>query len=254
IREINADTRRAHGRAVNQAVTARADHRAHRRRANHFAQAQRPESRGKHLGVGSRAPILQHDLRSEIAGEGTAAGLCAARLPDLILALHQDREQFLLDVAATIPALVDDHRFFVAELANLFFELAQARRVHRLNVQIADASAGQLVNFLAALFYPALITKAAVRHAIDGFDPGAPSTIFAGFVVESNFDLAIETIVQKLPVLVSGLDLLAANRNQVIANINFDPVFVGRAVLVNVSDAITTRCRVRLQLNPEMAG
>ena len=69
---------------------------------------------------------MQHDLRSEVAGERTAAGLGAARLPDLIFALHQNRQQLLFDVAAAVPALIDDQRFLVAELANLFFELAQA--------------------------------------------------------------------------------------------------------------------------------
>ena len=40
-----------------------------------------------------------------------------------ILALHQDREQLLLDVAAAIPALVYDERLLFSVFVNFFLEL-----------------------------------------------------------------------------------------------------------------------------------
>src|SRR5205085_1999226 len=127
-------------RTIDQRITTRANDRAHRRRANHFPEAQRPETRGKHLSIRRRAPVLQDNLRPEISGEWPARGFDAAGPPDFVFALHQNRQQLLFDVTAAVPTLIDDHRFLVAELANLLLELSQARRVHRPNVNVADAA------------------------------------------------------------------------------------------------------------------
>ena len=97
---------------------------------------------------------------------GRPDGFGAARLPDLVLALDQDRQQLLFDVAAAVPALVDDQRFLVADLADLLFELAQGGLVHRLDVQVADAAVRELLDLLAALFHPAFVAKLAVGLAV----------------------------------------------------------------------------------------
>src|ERR1043165_143879 len=159
IREVNADARRAHRRAIDQRITARANYGAHRRRADGLTQSQRFESGREHLGVGSRAPGLPHDLRPEVTRERTPAGFDATWLPDFVFALHEDREQLLFDVTAAVPALIDDHRFLVAELANLFLELSQGRLIHRADVQIADAAIRHLIYFLPAFFYPTIVTQ-----------------------------------------------------------------------------------------------
>src|SRR5215470_11444664 len=126
IGQIDAHAGRAHCRTIYQRVTARADDRAHRRRANSLAQAQGLEAGGEHLGVRGRAPVLQDRLWAEETGEGAARRLGPARLPDLVLALDQDGEQLLFYVAAAVPSLIDDERLFVAVLADLFLELAKA--------------------------------------------------------------------------------------------------------------------------------
>src|SRR6185369_15426858 len=125
--------------------------------------------------------VLQNDFWSEEACKRTARRFSAARLPDLILPLDQDRQQLLFDVATTIPTLIDDHRFLVAILAQLFFKPAQRWRIHRLDVQVADASARQLINFLAALLHPTLVTQLAVSAGRDRFDARVPRTIFRRF-------------------------------------------------------------------------
>src|SRR5262249_20139010 len=160
-------------------------------------------------------------------GERTAACFGAARLPDLIFALHQNRQQLLFDVAAAVPALVDDHRILVAEFANFFFELPQTWLVHRANMNVADAAIGKFVNFLPPLFHPALVSQRCVRGGVDGFDARLPGAFFSWFAVEGDFDFAIETIVEQLPIFIAGLDLLAADRDQVIASLHFYPVFIG---------------------------
>src|SRR5712691_5966075 len=86
-------------------------------------QPQRAEAGREHLRVRRRAPVLQHDLRTEEAGERPRVRLGAARLPDLIFALYQDAEQLLIDVAAAVPSLIDDQRLLAAILAQLFLEL-----------------------------------------------------------------------------------------------------------------------------------
>src|SRR6185369_6672353 len=133
-----------------------------RRRTNNFPESQRTEARREHLRIRRRAPVLQNDLRSEETCKRTTRRFSAARLPHLILALDQNREQLLLDVAATIPTLIDNHRFLVAILAQLFLEPAQRRRIHRLDVQVADPTIRELINFLPAIFHPTLITQLAV--------------------------------------------------------------------------------------------
>jgi hypothetical protein len=77
----------------------------------------------------------------------------------LIFALHEDRQQFLFDVAAAVPTLIDNQRFFVAELANLFFKLSQRRLIHRADMHVTDAAIRHLVDFLPALFHPTIVPK-----------------------------------------------------------------------------------------------
>ena len=47
--------------------------------------------------------------------------------------------------------LVDHHPLFVAEFTQLFLELGKRRRVHRLDVQVTDATARKLVGQRAAV-------------------------------------------------------------------------------------------------------
>ena len=94
----------------------------------------------------------------------------------------------------------------------------------------------------------------AVGHRVDGFNARFPRAVFAGFVVEGDFDFAIETIVEQFPVLIAGLYLLAADRDQVIANFYLDPIFVGWTIFVNIADAITSCSFVRLQIDAEISG
>src|SRR6185369_9111404 len=238
--------------SIDQAVTARTDHSTHRRRTNNFPESQRTEARREHLRIRRRAPVLQNDLRSEEARKRTARRFSAARLPNLILALDQDREQLLFDVAAAIPALIDHHRFLVAKLAKLFLKLSQRRWIHCLDVQVADTSARKLVDFLPALFDPPVIAQLRVNLRRNGLNSRLPGAVLRRFIVERNGDLAIERVVQKRPVIVTGFHLLAVDRDQVVAVLDAYPVFIGWPIFIDVSDAITSGGSVRLELDAEV--
>ena len=88
---------------------------------------------------------------------GRSVGSTPAGLPDFIRALNQDRQQFLLDVAAAVPALVDDQAFLVTELGQVLLELRQRRLIHRLDVQVSNPAAGELIDLLAPFFHPAVV-------------------------------------------------------------------------------------------------
>ena len=190
---------------------------------------------------------MQHHLRAEEAGERAARRFAAARLPDLIFALHQDGQQLLFDVAAAVPALVNDQRLLVAVLANLFLELAQRRLTHRLDVQVADAPVRHFLNHLAPLPYPALVMELAERLHRHRLDARPPRAVFIRLVVERHRHLAVQAVVQQLPVIVARLHRLAVNGDQVIAALDLHPVFIRRAVFVNRCHFITTRRGVRLK-------
>ena len=66
-------------------------------------------------------------FRAEEAQEGACCGLRAAWLPYLILTLHQNSKQFLIDVAPAVPALIDDQRVFVTVLSQLLLETGGER-------------------------------------------------------------------------------------------------------------------------------
>ncbi len=126
--------------------------------------------------------------------------------------------------------------------------------IHRPNVNIAHPPLRKIFNFFASLFHPAFVTESRIRIRIDSFNARSPGAIRAGLVVESNFDFAIEPIVEQLPVLIAGFDLLAVNRDQVIAHTDLHPILVGRAIFVDIADAITSRRRVRLKFDAEITS
>ncbi len=98
-----------------------------------------------------------------------------------------------------------------------FSNFLQRRLVHRLNVKIADATARKFIHLLAALFHPTLIAQLAVGIGRNRFDSSLPGTFFAGLVVEGDFTLAVEPIVEQLPVVVAGAHRLAVDGDQIIA-------------------------------------
>src|SRR5437764_12401370 len=93
-----------------------------------------------------------------------------------------------------------------------------------------------------------------VGGAVDGFNSRFPRAVLAGFAVEGDFDLAVETIVEQLPILVAGFYLPAADRDQVIANFHLHPVFVGWTIFINMTDAIATRGRIWFEIDSQIAG
>src|SRR5262249_18172640 len=151
------DARRADARSVDELVAARADHGAHGRRPDDLAEPEGPEPGREHLGVRGTPPVLEHDLRPEVPGKRPRGRLSAARLPNLIGALAEDGEELLLDVPAAIPALVDHEPFLVPEFPEILPEPGQRGLVHRLDVEVADPSARELVHHRAAVLDPALV-------------------------------------------------------------------------------------------------
>lgn len=93
-------------------------------------------------------PVLQHDLRPKITRERTAARFSSARLPDLVFPLDEDRQQFLLNVAAAVPPLVDHESILIPAFADLFLETPKRRLIHRLDMEISYSSAREPSTFL----------------------------------------------------------------------------------------------------------
>ena len=164
------------------------------------------------------------------------------------------RQQFLLDVAAAVPALVDDQAFLVAELAQLLLELGQRRLVHRLDVQVADPAARELVDHRATLLDPPLVSQVAEGRHRDRLVLDLPGALGGGLVVDRQLDLAIEPAAEERVVVVAGLDGLAVDGDQVIPLGDLDPVLVGRAVLVDMGDLVASARGIRLEVQAEVAG
>src|SRR5262249_13506338 len=188
-------------------------------------------------------------------GEWSAGLFYSTGPPDLILALDKDLEQFLLNVAASVPSLVDNDCFLVAILPQLLFEFLKRRRIHRLNVKVTDPAARQLFGDLAPFLDPALVAKLILLQGRDGLDPGLPGTVLIGLVVECDFDLAVQPVgaVQQLPVVVAGLDRLSVDRNQIVANAELDPVLVGRTAFIDVAHPVAASLLVLGQIDSKMA-
>src|SRR5437879_5690812 len=134
VRQVDTDARGTYRRSIDQRVTAGTDHGTHSRRADYLAQTKSAKSGGKHFCIRRRSPVLQNDLRSKETGKGTPRRLGTARLPYLVLALDEDREQLLLNVAAAVPPLINDHRFLISIFTYLFFKLPERGLIHRLYV------------------------------------------------------------------------------------------------------------------------
>src|SRR5262249_23024162 len=101
---------------------------------------------------------------------------------------------------------------------------------------------------------PALIAKLAISIWSNSFNPRMPGSIVRRLTIKRHVNFAIQPVVQQLPVVVSGLNWFAANRQQVVTYFHFDPVFVCRAIFVNVSNTITAGGVVGLQLNSQIPG
>ena len=61
-------------------------------------------------------------------------------------------------------------------------------------------------------------------------------------------------MIQHLPVVVTRFDRPAVDRYQIIAAADLYPVFVGRAFFIDVSDFVSARGIVRLELDTQVSG
>src|SRR5207237_4655294 len=73
-------------------------------------------------------------------------------------------------------------------------------------------------------------------------------------VVEGDFDFAIQAIVEQLPILIAGFDLLAADRDQVITDADLHPILIGWSTFVNITDSIATPRPIRFEIDSQIAG
>ena len=77
----------------------------------------------------------------------------------LILPSGENAEQFLIDPAAAVEPLVDDQRLLRPVGRQVELELAQRRRVHRADVQVADLAVAQLRHHVAAVVDPSRVLQ-----------------------------------------------------------------------------------------------
>ena len=229
---------RADRRAVEQRVRPGADHRAHRRHADHLAEAERLEAGGEHLGVGGRPLVLHHDHRpvEVLRPRHLEAGVAAERV--LVLPAGEDGEQLLVDAAAAVEALIDDERLLRPVGREIELELAQRRRVHRADVQVADLAVTQLRHDVAAIVHPLRVLQVAERAARDRVDRDVPRAFLRRLVVDQEVELGPGREREVAPVVVAGLQIVAVDGDDVVAFLDLEVVAIGRPVLVDVADLV----------------
>ena len=93
--------------------------------------------------------------------ERIAANDLAVRHKLLILLAVEQGAEIIVQPAATIMALVYDYSVSVSVLVAQQFTVngAETLRIHRLNVNISDASARNAVNESAVAVYPSLVEQ-----------------------------------------------------------------------------------------------
>ena len=79
----------------------------------------------------------------------------------------EDAQQLLIDPAAAVEALIDDERLLGPVRGEVELELAQRRRVHRADVQVADLAVARLAHHLAAIVDPARVLQIGERRSGD---------------------------------------------------------------------------------------
>ena len=121
-------------------------------------------------------------------------------------------------------------------------------------MQVPDPSVRQLVHLLAALIHPAFVPELVLRALSDRRDARLPRPLVRRFAVERDLDLAIQPVVQHLPVIVARLHGLAVDREQVIADAHRHPILVGRAAFIDVGDLVAAGARIRLEIETEISG
>ena len=132
-------------------------------------------------------------------------------------ALVEDLEQFLIDAAASVEALVDDQRLLVLVLQQVALELGERGRVHRLDVQIADFAVGQFGDHLLAVFHPAVVLQVAHGGAGERLQIDGPGALGRGLGIHQELELAARQNIEELPVVLAGLQFLPVHRKDEVA-------------------------------------
>ena len=162
--------------AVDQrAAIADADHAAPRALADQRSQPRFAKHRRENIAVRSRVLVQERRHRSDESPSRICGRLIEG--PRIVEREHlsaQPLDQHLRDIAAAVRAHVDDEALFSNLAVVPFYELADARRAHVGNVNVADTAARHLRNLFAVRDHPvevnqiALIGDRTIRHG-----PGA---------------------------------------------------------------------------------
>ena len=117
------------------------------------------EVRGEGIAAGTAPAVDQHHLRPAVRDRRPLPALAVAHGP-----VRQDRavqqlDEAVGDLAAAVPALVDDQPVLLPLPHELPHELVLRVDAGALHVDVADAAAGRLVDRLASLFDPRAIAQ-----------------------------------------------------------------------------------------------
>src|SRR5690349_4131913 len=104
----------------------------------------------------------------------------------------------------------------MTELPELLLELRQRGLVHRLDVQVADSAAGELIHEGPSLLDPSLIAQVAEGRQGDRLVLDLPGPLGDGLVIQGQLDLAIEPPAEEGEVVIPSLDWLAVDGDQVV--------------------------------------
>ena len=174
VHAVVARPRDAERGAIGEGDVVRTDHATGRGHADHLADPQRLEDVGEHLGVGEGTLVDQHDDRLvPVEGRLRERDGRTTRLHARVRTRRQDLHELLVDVAATVLTHVDDHALDAAAavpVAHSALEFREVRRVHRTQVDVADAALRGLADLLGVAARHARIAHGSQLVHADGLD------------------------------------------------------------------------------------
>src|SRR5262249_50882892 len=145
--------------AVDEIVAPGRDHLRRRRIADETAEAELTKSGRRHLGVGDRAIVRHHDLRSDdrLSRPTAPRASAVSVIPELVWLSLENVEQLLVDVPPTVVPDIDDDSLLLPEAIDLVLEALERRLVHRADVDVRDLAVRRLLDGIAIGLDPLLV-------------------------------------------------------------------------------------------------
>ena len=186
--------------------------------------------------------------------ERIAANYLAVRHKLLILLAVEQGAEIIVQPAATIMALVYDYSVSVSVLVAQQFAVngAETLRIHRLNVNISDASARNAVNESAVAVYPSLVEQVVEFALRDSLHRNLH--LLALGVSDAEAYILANLSVEQWEVVHSGFNLLAVDALDDAAGCNARILHIERTTLDNLLNLQTVALILRVEEYSQVGG